>query len=118
MRWIGTVITMALLISGCSTFSETFDTRNHCGSSLVYCGTRTDTMLIAAAGDESAGILRAFVPLAIMDLPFSFVADTLLLPYTVSVDAFGAKSQNAEPLRLKATGGWTRRGSPDFLQLI
>ncbi len=103
MRWIGIVITMALLISGCSTFSETFDTRSHCGSSLVYCGTRTDAMLIAAAGDESAGILRAFVPLAMMDLPFSFVADTLLLPYTVSVDAFGSKSKNTEPPGLKAT---------------
>nr|WP_282443273.1 YceK/YidQ family lipoprotein [Pseudomonas sp. B329] len=33
--------------------------------------------------DGSAGIFLIFVPLAVIDLPFSMVADTLFLPYTV-----------------------------------
>jgi uncharacterized protein YceK len=51
----------------------------------VYCGTRVDALMISMATDESAGVLRAFWPLAIMDLPLSLVADTLLLPYTATL---------------------------------
>jgi uncharacterized protein YceK len=39
--------------------------------------------MIAMATDEGAGVLRAFWPIALIDLPFSIVADTILLPYTV-----------------------------------
>lgn len=75
------------LLSGCSTFAETFSENPHCPGSLVYCGTRVDAYLISVATDEDAGILRAFWPIALIDLPFSVVADTLILPYTLYRDA-------------------------------
>jgi uncharacterized protein YceK len=70
-----------VMLAGCSTFSETFGDRPSCGAH-PYCGSSTDIELIKAATDESAGALRALVPLAVIDLPFSMVADTLFLPYT------------------------------------
>jgi uncharacterized protein YceK len=83
MRLLCAVITSMLLISGCATLSETFEERSHCGNSRIYCGTRVDAIMIAMATDEGAGVLRAFWPIALIDLPFSIVADTLLLPYTM-----------------------------------
>ncbi|MCJ8206258.1 YceK/YidQ family lipoprotein [Pseudomonas sp. RGM2987] len=68
-------------LTGCSTLSETFDERPRCGPH-PYCGSSSDIELIKAATDENAGIFRALVPLAVIDLPFSIVADTLFLPYT------------------------------------
>lgn len=73
------------LASGCSTFSETFADRPH-AASLTYIGTRVDVAVIGAAGDESAGLLRLFWPFALLDLPLSLSADTLLLPYTLYQD--------------------------------
>ncbi|MCE0459892.1 MULTISPECIES: YceK/YidQ family lipoprotein [Pseudomonas] len=78
-----------VLLTGCSTLSETFDDHPRCGPH-PYCGSASDIELIKAATEEDAGILRALVPVAVIDLPFSLVADTLLLPYT----AFAA-----EPVR-------------------
>ena len=77
--FLGTLAVM--LLTGCSTLSETFGDRPMCGPH-PYCGTSTDVELIKAATDDSAGILRALVPVAVIDLPFSLVADTLFLPYT------------------------------------
>lgn len=70
-----------VLLTGCSTLSETFDDHPRCGP-RPYCGSASDIELIKAATEEDAGILRALVPVAVIDLPFSLVADTLLLPYT------------------------------------
>jgi len=70
-----------MVLTGCSTLAETFGDRPQCGVH-PYCGTSTDVELIKAATDDSAGVLRALVPLAVIDLPFSLVADTLFLPYT------------------------------------
>ncbi|MNP40935.1 hypothetical protein D3C76_1346080 [compost metagenome] len=75
-------ILAVVLLAGCSTLSETFDDRPRCGPH-PYCGSATDIEVIKAATDENAGVLRALVPLALIDLPFSLVADTLILPYTV-----------------------------------
>ncbi|NBF04691.1 YceK/YidQ family lipoprotein [Pseudomonas sp. Fl5BN2] len=72
---------MVMLLGGCSTFAETFGDRPGCGAH-PYCGSFTDIELIKAVSDESAGALLALVPLAVIDLPFSVVADTLFLPYT------------------------------------
>lgn len=101
MRWTCMGIILTMLLSGCATFTETFETRSHCGVSRVYCGTRVDAAMIAAATDESAGVLRAFWPLAMVDLPLSLAADTLLLPYTVYLDSaatsrYPVKSQPKE----------------------
>ncbi|AXA52920.1 YceK/YidQ family lipoprotein [Pseudomonas thivervalensis] len=71
-----------VLLAGCSTLSETFDDRPRCGPH-PYCGSSTDIEVIKAATDENAGVFRALVPLALIDLPFSLVADTLFLPYTL-----------------------------------
>lgn len=71
----------AALLAGCSTLSETFDDHPRCGPH-PYCGASSDIELIKAATDEDAGILRALMPVAVIDLPFSIVADTLFLPYT------------------------------------
>lgn len=93
MRWICTVMITVLLTTGCATLSETFEERSHCGSSRMYCGTRVDAMMIAAATHESTGVLKVFWPIAIVDMPLSIVADTLLLPYT----AFkGSLTENSE----------------------
>ncbi|MCG6577511.1 YceK/YidQ family lipoprotein [Pseudomonas sp. AF32] len=72
---------VVFLLAGCSTLSETFDDHPRCGPH-PYCGSASDIELIRAATEEDAGILRALVPVAVIDLPFSLVADTLFLPYT------------------------------------
>lgn len=76
-------VAVLCLTSGCSTFSETFADRPH-ASSLVYIGTQVDLAVVGALGDDSAGIFRLFAPFALLDLPLSLAADTLLLPYTIS----------------------------------
>lgn len=81
-RWYAAALLLCLT-SGCSTLSETFADRPH-APSLVYIGTQVDVAVIGAAGDDSAGILRLFWPFALMDLPLSLAADTLLLPYTLA----------------------------------
>ncbi|MDK9717875.1 MAG: YceK/YidQ family lipoprotein [Trichlorobacter sp.] len=78
------------LISGCSTFSETFADRPH-ASSLVYIGTQVDLAVVGTLGDETAGIFRLFAPFALLDLPLSLAADTLLLPYTITKEVQGPK---------------------------
>ncbi len=78
----GLVIAAALaLMAGCSTMAETFDDSARCGP-RPYCGSATDIEVISALGDESAGAFQVLAPLALIDLPFSVVADTLFLPYT------------------------------------
>lgn len=78
------------LTSGCSTLSETFADRPHT-SSLVYSGTQVDVAVVGALGDETAGIFRLFAPFALLDLPLSLAADTLLLPYTITKEVQGPK---------------------------
>ena len=89
-RWY-TVAALVCLTTGCSTFSETFADRPH-AASLVYIGTQVDVAVVGAAGDESAGLLRLFWPFALMDLPLSLTADTLLLPYTLYQDSTREKA--------------------------
>ena len=104
MRRISAVMALFLFTSGCSTFSETFDRRSHCAPSLVYCGTRVDAQMIAAASDESAGLLRIFLPMAIIDLPISLAADTIILPYTIYRDATSTESKSPDPVQPKGDG--------------
>jgi uncharacterized protein YceK len=70
-----------VLLAGCSTFSETFDDHPRCGAH-PYCGSSTDVQVISGAFEDDAGIFVVLAPLALIDLPFSVVADTLFLPYT------------------------------------
>ena len=80
MRGVAMVLAVATL-SGCSTMAETFDDRPRCGIH-PYCGATTDLEVISALGEDDPGIFVVLAPLAIIDLPFSLVADTLFLPYT------------------------------------
>jgi len=70
----------ALWVSGCATVAS-LDSAGHRGP-LVYSGTRLD--LAAMTGDENG--LRRFkvAPPAYpwLDLPFSLMADTFILPFT------------------------------------
>ncbi|AOE61374.1 YceK/YidQ family lipoprotein [Pseudomonas corrugata] len=77
--FLGAII--VVLLAGCATFSETFSDHPRCGAH-PYCGTSTDIELIKVTTDESAGVFRALAPLAVIDLMFSVVADTVFLPYT------------------------------------
>ncbi|MCP2073152.1 UNVERIFIED_ORG: uncharacterized protein YceK [Pseudomonas lini] len=81
MRIVVTALVMTLL-GGCATANETFGNGQLCGLH-PYCGAATDIEVIKATTAESAGALRVLAPLAIIDLPFSIVADTLILPYTI-----------------------------------
>ncbi len=80
MRRIAAAAALVLL-GGCSTMAETFDDSARCGP-RPYCGSATDIEVISALGQENAGVFQVLAPLALIDLPFSVVADTLFLPYT------------------------------------
>ena len=80
MRAVITALALAAS-TGCATVHETFDDNAHCGP-RPYCGATTDIEYIKVLSDGKAGVLAAFIPLAVIDLPFSVVADTLILPYT------------------------------------
>lgn len=97
MRSIHSLLVASLLLSACSTMSETFADRPHCGPSLVYCGTRIDIAVIAAGFIQDSTLVRALGPFAAIDLPFSLVADTVLLPYAISKDLSNAPSSKGKP---------------------
>ena len=87
MKKILATISITILLNACATL-ETLD------KPKFYSGTRTD---IEALNDRSrshgtsADLSDAFIkPLYLLDLPFSFVADTALLPIkTIQVLASG-----------------------------
>ncbi|MGK3118692.1 YceK/YidQ family lipoprotein [Pseudomonas corrugata] len=81
MRLMLTVMTMALL-TGCATVNESSSYGHMCGLH-PYCGVTVDLEIIKGAADDHAGAMSALTPFAVIDLPFSFVADTLILPYTI-----------------------------------
>lgn len=68
---------LCLVLSGCMTTASLFGTIGKCKPPLIYGGTR---MWVAAAESNDTGAIAAiyFAP----DLPFSFAADTGLLPLT------------------------------------
>ncbi|MBA1147200.1 YceK/YidQ family lipoprotein [Ectothiorhodospiraceae bacterium WFHF3C12] len=82
-------LSAALLLCGCASIS-TLDDAALVGTPKIYSGTRLD--LHAIAGDSVA--LRRF-PVApprfpLIDLPFSFALDTLVLPLTVPAACYEA----------------------------
>lgn len=86
----GTLALVAVFIlSGCASVT-TLDDAARVGTPKIYSGTRLDVH--AAAGNRVA--LRRFpVPAPcypLLDLPFSFVVDTLVLPLTVSAACYEA----------------------------
>lgn len=81
MRIAILALTMALL-AGCATANETFGMGQLCGRQ-PYCGAATDIKIIKGSTNDNDVYSRALAPFAIIDLPFSIVADTLILPYTI-----------------------------------
>jgi len=65
------ILSFVCLLSGCGTFGTVFIEDNKECKSLIYSGTR-----FMAGGNAHS--------LFFIDIPFSFVADTILLPYTIS----------------------------------
>ncbi|WP_234407908.1 MULTISPECIES: YceK/YidQ family lipoprotein [Pseudomonas] len=68
------------LLTGCATVNESSSYGHMCGLH-PYCGVTVDLEIIK--GHDNAGAMSALTPFAVIDLPFSFVADTLILPYTI-----------------------------------
>lgn len=81
MRIVGIALTI-ILLTGCATANETFGTGQLCGVH-PYCGVSVDLQVLKATTEDNATIARALAPFAVIDLPLSFVADTLILPYTI-----------------------------------
>ena len=79
-------LVMTLWVSGCATVTS-IDSAEH-GTPLVYSGTRLN--MSAIADDESG--LRKFKTLPPgypwIDLPFSLVADTFILPLSFGVATY------------------------------
>lgn len=78
------------LLSGCASISETFNSKNSGNESAhgtygyeskIYVGVRKDLNSIGACCYFMACICA---PIGLIDMPFSFVADTLFLPYTIA----------------------------------
>ena len=79
------IVPMALattLLTGCATINESSSYGHMCGLH-PYCGVSTDIEIIKSSTEGNAGAYGALTPFAIIDLPLSFVADTLILPYTI-----------------------------------
>lgn len=68
----------AISLSSCMSFGHTFFGRT---DDIIYRGTRDD--IAELSGENRECCYRPPAWFAIIDLPFSFILDTLLLPYTV-----------------------------------
>src|SRR6266702_6993782 len=84
MRTLKALILCTLLISGSGCSTARTLSEGCPWERKVYSGTYEDLAVFRPVGEESAGWYRALVgPVLFFDLPFSFVADTALLPVTV-----------------------------------
>ena len=70
-----------LLVSGCMSMAHTLKDK-YPYINKTYIGVRADAALIFATGAD----YPVFAALGILDMPFSFVLDTLFLPYTITSD--------------------------------
>ena len=73
---------MSLLASGCSTMDSIGNVDNPAYPKKVYAGTRNDLSGIPCLFKDELG----WGILALGELPFCLVADTILLPYTIYLD--------------------------------
>lgn len=79
MRRLTAAVLVATIVSGCASLQETFGSDK---SNKVYIGTKKDWNNIFQEQCGAALVCEGLNP--IVDLPLSFVMDTLLLPYTVT----------------------------------
>lgn len=76
----GFFVMIFILIENCATFMTSTDWDRE-SKSKIYSGTIWNTQAILSAGQLKSPWLFLF-PLAIVDFPFSLIADTIVLPYT------------------------------------
>lgn len=93
-----TVCLCAASLSACASFSETFHSDR---SDKIYAGVRTDWQNIVENGCGGAIACEGLNP--IVDLPFSAIGDTILLPYTLSVSEKVEKSGQPTQKKISAT---------------
>lgn len=82
------VATATLLLSGCMSLGGTFIDEDKCNK--VYAGTRIDIECLTSGGHNIAN-----APVCLVDLPFSAIADTVFLVYTVPV-SISSCNKNSE----------------------
>ncbi len=99
MKPIMTLSLLCLFATSCATSSAL--RHRHSFEKRTYAGTAIDLEIISGFGDyydfgQPAGSL--FCSFSIVDLPLSFVADTILLPYTVYADVKDSKEDKKTEL--------------------
>ena len=79
---------IALSLQGCATYSTISEAKP--GSPKIYSGTRLDVHAIE--GNEFAQLKFKVEPPPHpgLDLPFSFILDTIMLPLTLSITSYEA----------------------------
>ena len=102
------IISLIVLFSGCASVHETFinnshmlgpnklATPNQAGlcykyKNRIYSGIKKDAEVVKSCGPSGIGCI--FAPLAIIDMPFSLVADTLFLPYTTTSNSINHENK-------------------------
>lgn len=113
LRYIPISMLLAVFIlSGCASMRNRFHTCNTkacCVSPIrmphyVYPGTQSEMRNLAipfwSSGDALYdGITCMFYPVFLVDLPLSFVADTLFLPYDIYMITAGGKTRYRKDIR-------------------
>ena len=82
---------LSLIITGCSSIGHTFASSSEDEKNLIYIGTRASAYNLThkLEGGRSEGWEFLLTPVVYLigaiDLPFTMVFDTILLPYTIPV---------------------------------
>ena len=98
---------LAVLSTGCMSSYNRFHAcdmdQSCCASPIrvpqyVYSGTQSDLRSVAipfwTSGDaQYDGMTLMFYPIPLIDLPFSFIADTLFVPYDLYMVTLGGKTR-------------------------
>ena len=83
------IILVAVVITGCSSLGGTFLIEK---DNKIYIGIRRDVCYIN--NWEEYGSVA--VPISAIDLPFSLIMDTILLPYTIPKTLLTEKSEKTD----------------------
>lgn len=95
------LLCVSIFSTSCSTVHDL--RKGHRFERRVYGGTSMDLEIMSGLGDyydmgRTAGSML-FV-YSIVDLPFSFIADTVVLPYTICVDSNNERLKNKDAEQL------------------
>ena len=98
VRYVRYAIPLFFLFTGCASIDSRSKEYGYYISPGIYPGVRTDVKQI---GDIAKGRADPFIqsaafivmPVSLLDVPFSFVLDTLLLPYDISKNSKNKESE-------------------------